>query len=188
VHNLERNSDLETIPTSSYTPPQPAEKEDNTASKGSKSISRRQYWLDKMGKYSWITILNQVITGLGLIYLAVWLSRDFLDGWILGIAISLFVSGAIYGWFISRRIEIKLTESRAAIFSYSGLWLQFAPMVILLFIIRFVLIYLDRNGVADTIPFMRTLTFFLAGVFLSRGITILSMIYKLLKQNPVKMT
>jgi len=188
VHNLKKNSELEKIQTSSSYPTTTTEKEDKASPKFSRLFSRRQYWLDKMGKYSWITILNQVITGLGLVYLAVWLSQDFLDGWILGIAISLFISGAIYGWLISRRIEIKLTESRAAIFSYSGLWLQFAPMVISLFIIRFVLIYLDRNGVADTIPLMRTLTFFLAGVFLSRGITILSMMYKLLKQNPVKVT
>jgi hypothetical protein len=188
VHNLKNNSELEKIQTSSSTPPRTAEKEDKASSKGSKLFSRREYWLDKMGKYSWIPNLNQVLTGLGLVYLAVWLSKEYLEGWILGLAISLFISGVIYGWFISRRLDIHLTESGAAIFSYSGLWLQFAPMVISLFIIRFVLIYLDRNGLADTIPFMRTLTFFLAGVFLSRGITILGLIYKLMKQNPVKAT
>jgi hypothetical protein len=186
VLKLDKTSRLEKLTPDSSEQSLTPEDGDINPSKVSKFIAQREYWLDKMGKYSWIPILNQILTGLGLVYLAVWLSKDYLAGWMLGFAITLFITGVVYGWFISRRTEIHLTESRAAIFSYSGLWLQFAPMVILLFIARAVLIYLDRNEIADTIPYMRTLTFFIAGVFFARGATILILVYKLLKLNPVK--
>jgi len=147
---------------------------------------RQERWMNKLGKYSWITNLYQLLIGLSVAYLSIWWSKPYLEGWVIGIASSLFVSGAFYGWFITRRIKIRLTETRAAIFSYSGLMKQFVPMLLILFILRWTLRYLDHQNIANAIPMMRTLTFFIAGVFLSRAITILVMIFMLYRNNPLE--
>lgn len=152
----------------------------------SRSEARRIYWLDKMGKYSWITSLNQLLVGLGLIYLAVWLAKPYLREWIIIFAVLLFVTGALYGWYTSKGLIITLRESGAVVYSQTGLWIKFAPMFLGLFITRSVLVYLNRHEIADTIPFMRALTFFIAGVFLARSITILVLSFRLLKNNPEK--
>jgi hypothetical protein len=137
-----------------------------------------------MGRYSWITSLNQLFVGIGLIYLAVWLATPYFDGWIICFAALLFISGSLYGWNTSKELDIHLRDSGAVMYSQTGLWIKFAPMFLGLFVIRSVLVYLDRNGIADTIPYMRTLTFFIAGMFLTRSITILAISFRLLKSNP----
>ena len=147
---------------------------------------RQERWMNKLGKYSWMTNLYQLLIGLSVAYLSVWWSKPYLEGWVIGIASFLFISGAFYGWFITRRIEIRLTETRAAIFSYSGLMKQFVPMLLILFILRWTLRYLDHQDIANVVPMMRTLTFFIAGVFLARAITILVMIYKIYRNNPLE--
>jgi hypothetical protein len=161
--------------------------------KENKKLSSRltelqEKWLNKLGKYSWIANLYQLFIGLSVAYLAVWWSKPYLEGWIIGFAVFLFVSGSAYGWYITRQIEIKLTDSRAAIFSYTGLMKQFAPMLIILFILRWSLRYLDTRGIEYAIPMIRTLTFFIAGVFLARSLTILVLIFFLYRRNPVEIT
>jgi hypothetical protein len=154
----------------------------------SKSEEQRIYWLDKMGKYSWITSLNQLFVGIGLIYLAIWLAKPYLGGWITSFAVFLFLTGSIYGWYTSKGLNIYLRESGAVVYSQTGLWLKFAPMFLALFVIRSVLVYLDRQDIIPTAPFMRSLTFFLAGVFLARSITILVLSFRLLKNDPGKVS
>jgi len=161
-------------------------KEKGKKPKSSRLADLQEEWLNKLGKYSWVPNLYQLFIGLSVAYLAVWWSKPYLEGWIIGIAIFLFISGSFYGWLITRRIEIRLTESRAAIFSYSGLIKQFVPMLLTLFILRWILRYLDHQDIANAVPMMRTLTFFIAGVFLSRSITILVLIFQLYKENPVE--
>ena len=169
MHNLAKNEefnqdqDYPSIPSDS-----PSTQRSGRFTQNRKGFDR-EYWLNRMGKYSWIANLNQLFVGIGLIILAVWLAWPYLEGWVLGAAIFLFTSGVVYGWYISRQTDIYLSETRAAIFSYSGLWIKFAPMILILFILRFVLIYLGRQGILDTTATMRTLTFFIAGVFSIKG-------------------
>jgi hypothetical protein len=153
--------------------------------KFSEIFSQQEKWLERMGKYSWITNANQIIIGLGLIYLAIWFAKPYLRGWVIVVALVLFISGSFYGWYTSRQTDIRLTKSGAAIFSYTGLWLKFTPMFVILFILRTGLVYLDRQEIVDTAPIMRTLTFFIAGVFTARAVTLLVKIFQLKKANPL---
>jgi hypothetical protein len=152
--------------------------------KKTKSLTYWERSVDRMGKYSWIAVLNQLIIGLGLLYLAIWLAGPYLTGWFFAVAPILFLSGLFYGWYISRQTEIYLSNSGAAIFSYAGLWKKFLPMVVILFVLRMGMILADRNGIISMAPFMRTLSFFLAGVFTARGATLLLMIYRMKKTGP----
>jgi uncharacterized membrane protein len=153
--------------------------------KFSEMFSQQEKWLDRMGKYSWITNANQIIIGLALIYGAIWLAKPYLSGWVIVLATILFISGSFYGWYTSRQTDIHLTESGAAIFSYTGLWVKFIPMFVILFILRTVLVYLDSQEIIDSAPMMRTLTFFIAGVFTARAITLLVKIFQLKNTNPL---
>lgn len=159
--------------------------EDNPE-KTTKSLTYWERSVDRMGKYSWIAVLNQLILGLGLLYLAIWLAGPYLTGWFITVAPILFFSGLFYGWYISRQTEIFLSDSGAAIFSYAGLWKKFLPMVITLFVLRMGMIYADRRGFFSMAPFMRTLSFFLAGVFTARGATLLLMIYRTKRTSPIE--
>jgi hypothetical protein len=185
VHNLSekieltKDKDINVAPES-----QPFKRKGFLSSMIARSEASRAYWLDKMGRYSWLTSLNQLFVGLGLIYLAVWLAFPYFDGWIIVFATVLFVSGSIYGWYTSKGLDIHLRDSGAVMYSQTGLWIKFAPMFLGLFVIRSVLVYLNRNGIADTVPFMRTLTFFIAGMFLTRSITILAISIRLIKSHP----
>jgi hypothetical protein len=180
-YNPERESKDPALSTSSF-----SEVELGNKIKTSKLADLQEEWLNKLGKYSWITNLYQLFIGIATAVVAVWWSKPYLHGWVIGIAVFIFLSGAFYGWFITRKLEIRLTEKRAAIFSYTGLMKQFLPMLIILFTLRWTLRYLGSRGITNAAPMMRTLTFFIAGVFLARAITILVLIYLLYKNNPVE--
>jgi hypothetical protein len=147
--------------------------------------SYRERSIERMGKYSWITVLNQILLGLGLLAFALYMALPYLvEGWYIALASVIFLSGSYYGWYISRGTEINLSESGAAIFSYANLWKKFIPMLTVLFFLRFGLIYLDRKGIMEMAPIMRSLTFFIAGVFTARGITLLVNINQLKRNRP----
>jgi hypothetical protein len=143
----------------------------------------QEEWLNKLGKHSWVANLYQLGIGLAVTYLAIWWAQPYLTGWVISAALFLFFAGAFYGWFITRNIQIRITNSRAAIFSYSGLLRQFMPMLIILFSLRWTLRLLNQQGIMDTDPMLRTLTFFIAGVFMARSITILVMIFLTYKHH-----
>lgn len=157
--------------------------EEDGVAKNPRTLSFREQSIERMGKFSWVAVLNQFLMGLGLLFLAIWLSKPYLEGWIILLALALFLSGSYYGWYISKQTEIRISKSGAAIFSYAGLWKKFMPMIVLLFLLRAVLMILDRQGIVNMAPMMRTLTFFIAGVFTARGITLLKMINELKKEQ-----
>jgi uncharacterized membrane protein len=148
----------------------------------SKTLSFRERSIERMGKFSWISVLNQLLMGLGLLYLAIWLSKPYLESWVIVVGAFLFLSGGYYGWYLSKQTDIQISKSGAAIFSYVGLWKKFIPMFVGLFLVRMILVFLDRREIVSMAPLMRTLTFFIAGVFTARGTTLLVMIYRLKKE------
>ena len=132
------------------------------------------------GRYFWFGLVNQVILGLlGLYWVIQWVLPD-LSGWQLALALFILGCGVVGGRYVGRRVEIYWTESGGS-FEMASLWRAFL-LLVPVFLLRTVLVILDKSGTVDTAATRRMLLFFVPGMLTTRATIMLVKMFRVRKE------
>ena len=130
------------------------------------------------GPFVWVAPSSQVVLGLLLLYLVIWLTLPQLYEWWLALVPVVFGLGVVGGMGIGRQVGVTWSASGGQV-SVGGL-ARGLLMLVPVFVLRFVIGQLVRQGMTSLAPLRDLLFFFVPGMLTTRGLVLIA---KLVQQR-----